>query len=107
LRPVRYQAETDLAMVLDCNCSFCQKRGALWISVGADQFTSLSGKDDLTDYQFNRQVIHHLFCGNCGVGSFSRGENEEGEAGFGIKVRCLDDVDLKALTLTPFDGKTL
>jgi hypothetical protein len=86
LRPVRYQAETDLAMVLDCNCSFCQKRGALWISVGADQFTSLSGKDDLTDYQFNRQVIHHLFCRNCGVGSFSRGENEEG--GSGLRHQC-------------------
>ncbi len=103
---VRYRIETDLAMVLDCNCTFCQKRGALWTYVGADQFTLLSGEGDLTDYQFNRKVIHHLFCRACGVGSFSEGQSEDGSKGYGINVRCLDDVDLKALTLTPYDGKT-
>lgn len=102
---VRYRIETDLVMVLDCNCSFCQKRGALWTYVGGDQFTLLSGEDVLTDYQFNRKVIHHLFCRACGVGSFSEGQSEDGSKGYGINVRCLDDVDLKALTLTPYDGK--
>ena len=27
---VRYEVETALTPVLDCNCSICQKRGALW-----------------------------------------------------------------------------
>jgi hypothetical protein len=27
--------------------------------------------------------------------------------GFGINVRCLDDVEIETLTLTPFDGKSL
>lgn len=102
---VHYEVETDLAMVLDCNCSFCQKRGALWTYVGADQFTLLSGEDALADYQFNRKVIHHFFCPTCGVGSFSQGESEDGAKGYGINVRCLDDVDLKTLALTPYDGK--
>jgi len=102
---VRYEVETDLVMVLDCNCSFCQKRGAVWTYVGADQFTLLSGGDELTDYRFNRKVIHHVFCRTCGVGSFSKGENEDGAEGFGVNVRCLDDIDVEALTLTLYDGK--
>jgi hypothetical protein len=104
---VRYEVETDLAMVLDCNCSLCQKRGALWTYVGPAQFSLLSGEDALNDYQFNRKVIHHVFCRTCGVGSYSHGKSEDGSVGYGINVRCLDDVDVSALTLTPYDGKTL
>jgi hypothetical protein len=102
---VRYEVETDLAMVLDCNCSFCQKRGALWTYVGADQFKLLSGENALADYQFNRKVIHHYYCPACGVGSFSEGQSEDGSKGYGINVRCLDGVDVAALKLTPYDGK--
>lgn len=104
---VRYEVETNLEMVLSCNCSFCQKRGVLWTYVGPDQFTLLSGEDAFSDYQFNRKVIHHLFCRTCGVGSFSEGESEDGSKGYGINVRCLDGVDVEALTLTPYDGKKL
>jgi hypothetical protein len=104
---VRYEVETDLGMVLSCNCSLCTKRAALWAYVGPDQFNLLSGKDELADYQFNKKVIHHLFCRYCGVGSFSTGKGEDGSEGIGINVRCLDGVDVDALTLTPFDGKKL
>lgn len=102
---VRFEVETDLGMVLACNCSFCQKRGALWTYVGQDAFKLLSGDGALADYQFNKKVIHHLFCPACGVGAFSEGESEDGEKGYGVNVRCLDDVDVAALTLTPYDGK--
>ncbi|HYJ58124.1 MAG TPA: GFA family protein [Methyloceanibacter sp.] len=104
---VRYEVETDLGMVLSCNCSVCTKRGALWAYVGPDQFNLLSGKGELADYQFNKKTIHHLFCRHCGVGSFSTGKGEDGSEGIGINVRCLDGVDVDALTLTPFDGKKL
>ena len=103
---VRYEIETDLGMVVDCNCSICRKRGALWTYVGADEFKLLSGVDDLTDYQFNKKIIHHYFCRHCGVGSYSQGQGEDGSMGYGINVRCLDDVDVAALTLTPYDGKS-
>jgi hypothetical protein len=103
---VRYEAETDLGTVLDCNCAFCRKRGALWAYVGGDQFKLLSGQGDLAGYEFNKKIIHHVFCRHCGVGSFSRGQDEDGSEGYGINVRCLDDVDVAALTLTPCDGKS-
>jgi hypothetical protein len=104
---VRYEVETTLEPVISCNCSICQKQGALWVFPKPEQFTLLSGEGDLADYQFNRKTIHHLFCRNCGVASFARGKNADGSEGVSINVRCLDDVDLGALTLTAFDGKNL
>jgi hypothetical protein len=50
---VRYEVETALDPVMSCNCSICQKRGALLTFVPAAQFTLLSGASDLTDYLFN------------------------------------------------------
>jgi hypothetical protein len=66
-----------------------------------------SGADSLTDYQFNKKIIHHLFCRTCGIGSFARGTGPDGAEMIAINVRCLDGVDLDSLTVTPFDGKSL
>jgi hypothetical protein len=104
---VRYVIETDLGSVMSCNCSLCQKRGALLTFVSAAQFTLLSGEDALTDYQFNKKIIHHLFCGTCGIGSFARGPAPDGSQMVAVNVRCLDDVDLNAVTVQEFDGKSL
>src|SRR5690606_2318314 len=104
---VRYEVETALTPVLDCNCSICQKRGALWTYVEPSAFRLLFGEDNLTDYQFNKRNIHHLFCSTCGIASFARGASADGAERVGIAVRCLGDVDLSSLKLTPFDGRSL
>lgn len=104
---VRYEVETALEPIIECNCSICQKRGALWTFVKPSQFTMLSGEEALSDYQFNKKVIHHLFCRDCGVASFARGRSPNGSESFAINVRCLDDIDLAALNPMPFDGRSL
>lgn len=104
---VRYEVDADLGRVISCNCSICQKRGALLTFVPAPQFTMLAGEDQLTDYQFNKKTLHHLFCRKCGVGSFVRGRGPDGSDMVAINVRCLDDVDLDALIPTPFDGRSM
>lgn len=103
---VRYQVATSLDPILACNCSICQKRGALWTYVGLQAFNLLSGEDAMTDYQFNTRSIHHLFCSTCGVSSFARGRSADGQEGIGINVRCLDGVDIARLKLTPYDGRS-
>lgn len=102
---VRYEASSDLAQVIDCNCSICMKRGAHWAFVKAPQFKLLKGEDALTDYQFGKKKLHHPFCQSCGVGSFSRGLAPNGDETVAINVSCLDGVDVATLKLTPFDGK--
>jgi hypothetical protein len=104
---VRYEVTTDLARLNTCNCSICSKRGHVLTFVGADQFKLESGGDQLTDYQFNKKHIHHVFCKTCGIESFARGAGKDGKEMFAISVRCLDDVDLTGRSISEFDGKKL
>jgi hypothetical protein len=102
---VRYEVSTDLAQVIECNCSICAKKGSLLTFVGTDQFKLLSGEGELSDYQFNKNVVHHVFCKTCGIHSFGHGTGPGGKEMRAINVRCLDGVEPSTLKLTPFDGK--
>ena len=104
---VRYRVESDLAQVIACNCSICQRKGYLLTFVPAARFELVSGGDALTDYQFNRKNVHHLFCSTCGIGSFGRGTGPDGTEMAAINVRCLDGVDLGALNVKQVDGRKL
>ena len=103
---VRYEVTTDLGKVISCNCSICMKRGSLLTFVPAAQFKLLSGEQELTDYQFNKMHIHHLFCSTCGIGSFATGAGPKGDKMFAVNVRCLEGVDPASLTPTPYDGRS-
>jgi hypothetical protein len=104
---VSYEVTTDLAQVMECNCSICRKRGALWAFMPAEQFVLRAGADALADYQFGKKRLHHPFCPSCGVGSFSRGAGQDGREMIAVNVRCLEEVDLGSLKRLPFDGKSL
>ena len=104
---VRYEATMELTGGVECNCSICSKKGAILTFVPAEHFVLQSGEDSLTDYQFGKKNIHHLFCRMCGVPSFARGTGRDGKKVCAVNIRCLDDVDLSALTLKHFDGKSL
>jgi len=64
---VRFEVKTGLDQPVACNCSICQKTGSLLKFVPAQDFKLLSGGETLSDYVFNKKVIHHLFCGQCGA----------------------------------------
>ena len=102
---VSYEADVDIDKTITCNCSRCGRIGAILAFVPAASFRLLSGEENLTDYQFNKNIIHHLFCKTCGVESFARGTGPDGSAMAAINVRCLDGVDPETLTPTPVDGK--
>lgn len=102
---VSYDVETALQPLITCNCSICAKSGTILTFVPASAFKLHSGEDNLTDYQFNKKIIHHLFCKTCGVRSFARGQGPDGTQMVAINVRCLDDVDVSALSPMPYDGK--
>ncbi len=104
---VRYEVETELGPVMECNCSHCSKKGFLLHFVPAGQFRLLSGEQNLTEYRFNTKRIAHLTCATCGVESFARGQNRDGTPAVMVNVRCLDGVDPHALTIRQFNGRSL
>ena len=102
---IRYEVKAAVDTVIGCNCSMCSKKGSLLTFVDESAFTLKSGEDSLTDYLFNKHVVHHNFCRVCGVTSFARGAKPDGTKMVAINVRCLDDFDLDALTVKMHDGK--
>jgi hypothetical protein len=104
---VRYAVTLDLDQVITCNCSICTKSGTILTAVTVDKFRLDSGADMLSDYTFNKHAIHHLFCPNCGIKSFSRGKTPDGTEMVAINVRCLDHVDVAALKPQQYDGRSL
>jgi len=65
----------------------------------------LSGKNDLTLYQFDSKEAKHLFCKHCGIHSFSHPRFDPNM--ISVNVRCLDDFDAQTenYELKQFDGK--
>jgi hypothetical protein len=103
---VSYEVKAELEQVIACNCSICSKKGHLLTFVAPEKFSLLSGDARLTDYQFHKMNIHHLFCPTCGVQSFMRGKKRDGSAIVAINVRCLEGVDPGGLKVTQVDGRS-
>lgn len=102
---VRFEVVTELGRASVCNCSICHRVGWTMISVEPARFRLLAGGDAQTDYQFGRKTMHHLFCSACGVHAFGRFESD-GTEKVVVNVRCLDGVELGALEVQSFDGKS-
>lgn len=102
---VRFEVDSDLAAdrVTDCNCSMCQKKGILHLIVPPERFRLERGAEALTTYQFGTGVARHTFCGTCGVHPFYVPRSDPDK--IDVNVRCLEGIDLAAITIDPFDGR--
>ena len=100
---VRFKVTADLDSVTYCNCSICSKKGFLHLIVPPEQFELLSGKDNLTTYEFNTRTAKHMFCKTCGIHAFYVPRSDPDK--IDVNVRCIDDTDLSTLTIATFDGQ--
>lgn len=102
---VKFQVDADITGAMTCNCSRCHRLGWSLAFVPAAQFTLLNGEEHLTEYRFNTKKIAHLFCKTCGVEGFGKGVGPDGSETVAVNLRCIDDLDLKALPTTEYNGK--
>jgi hypothetical protein len=98
---VVFAYEASSLPAVECNCSLCRRKGAIW--QGAERFEILSGEDALGLYQFGTRTAKHFFCKNCGVSTFSNPRLAPDR--WVVNLRCVDEVDIGALDIRPFDGR--
>ena len=103
---VRFECTTDLSMVTACNCSICTKKGLHFAFLPPKSFQLRAGADSLKEYLFNKHVIRHQICVDCGVEVFANGKRRDGTDVIALNVSCIDGIELSKLTLTPIDGRS-
>ncbi|HEU4626598.1 MAG TPA: GFA family protein [Steroidobacteraceae bacterium] len=101
---IAFSIDGEPQQVLDCNCSHCRRKGYLLWFQPREKLTLRTPESALATYTFNKHVIQHHFCPTCGCAPFGFGKDRNGNDVVAINVRCLPDVDLTKLQITPFDG---
>jgi hypothetical protein len=104
---VAYEVEGEIESVLSCNCSICQRKGSLLWFVPRDELKLLTPENASSVYEFNKHMIRHRFCPTCGIHPYAEGRDAKGNRFAGINVRCLENIDLQSLKVTPFDGRSI
>jgi hypothetical protein len=102
-KSVRFRVMGHLSDVSECNCSICTKKGFLHLIVPRDRFELLSGRDNLTTYEFNTKVAKHIFCKTCGIHAFYVPRSDPDK--IDVNVRCLNGIDLTTIKPRRFDGR--
>ncbi len=104
---VKFEVEGTIDQALSCNCSMCQRKGALLWFVPRDALSLLTPEQSASAYLFNKHVIRHRFCPTCGIHLYGEGTDPNGRAMAAINIRCLADIDLDAVPVVKFDGRSL
>jgi hypothetical protein len=104
---VAFEVVGDLTQVTDCNCSICSRKGALYWPVPRDNLRLLTPEKNLSSYTFNKHLIKHRFCSQCGIHLFAERADPSGNRTAVVNVRCLEGVDFSSLPVKHFDGRSL
>ncbi|MHB8745630.1 MAG: GFA family protein [Gammaproteobacteria bacterium] len=104
---VAFEVEGELTQVMDCNCSICSRKGSLLWFVPRDKMRLLTPEENLATYTFGKHTVKHRFCPKCGIHPLGEGTDPSGNRMAAINVRCLEGVELGALPVKHFDGRSL
>jgi hypothetical protein len=106
---IKFEVQSDggIDSATACNCSICQRKGSLLWFVPREALTLLTPEADVATYTFNKHHIKHRFCTNCGMHPWGEATAPNGKPMAAINIRCLEDVDLKAVPVKEFNGRAL
>lgn len=103
---IAFEVEGTIDKALACNCSICRRKGSLLWFVPRDAMRLLTPEDNASTYTFNNHVIRHRFCATCGIHPYAEAKDPKGQPTAAINLRCLENVDLDAIPVTHFDGRS-
>jgi len=104
---VSIEVEGTIDGALACNCSICARRASLLWFVPRASLRLKTPEADAATYMFNKHVIRHRFCATCGIHVYGEGTDPKGNPMAAINLRCLDGVDLAAVPVQHYDGRSM
>jgi hypothetical protein len=91
---------------MECNCSHCSRKGYLLWFVPRESTHVHADEGKVGVYHFNKHVIAHHFCKDCGCAPFALGTTPDGKPITAVNVRCLEGVELATIKRIPVDGRS-
>ena len=104
---IKFEVDGEIDSGLSCNCSICQRKGSLLWFAPRSSLRLLTPESDTARYTFNKHVIQHRFCPVCGMHPYGEGRDRKGNEMAAVNIRCLEEIDLERIEVTPFDGRAL
>jgi hypothetical protein len=104
---VAFEVEGEVKEAMACNCSICSRKGSLLWFAPFDKLRLLTPDENAGTYLFNKHVIRHRFCTNCGIGPYAEGADPKGNKVAAVNIRCLEDFDLESVKVKNFDGRSI
>lgn len=104
---VAFEVEGKIDKAMACNCSICQRKGSLLWFVPRENLRLLTPEQAAGTYTFNKHVVKHRFCPVCGIHPYAEGTDPKSNAMAAINVRCLEGIDLAAIPVQNYDGRSL
>ena len=102
---IKFEIDSDLEKIVQCNCSICIKRNAKMIMIPKENFKLLEGSENLSLYQFNTEIAKHFFCKKCGI--YTHHNRKSDPNGMGVNLGCVEGLDPMEFDVIQFDGKKL
>ena len=102
---IKFEIDSDLEKIVQCNCSICIKRNAKMIMISKENFKLLEGSENLSLYQFNTEIAKHFFCTKCGI--YTHHNRKSDPNGMGVNLGCVEGLDPMEFDVIQFDGKKL
>jgi hypothetical protein len=103
---VAFEVEGTIDGAMACNCSICQRKGSLLWFVPREEFRLTTADENAGTYTFNRHVIKHRFCPTCGIHPYAEAQDAKGNPMAAINIRCIEGIDIDAIPVKHFDGRS-
>ncbi|KAI1175362.1 glutathione-dependent formaldehyde-activating enzyme [Nemania sp. FL0916] len=106
----------EIKQVMECNCSICYKKAALWVFPKPGDFKFIQGTPpQITKYNFGKNKFTHEFCPTCGVSVMvvghltppKPGEDKQPENGFNARTLQHGQIDVWKIDIKTFNGEAL
>ena len=103
---IAFEVDGKPDKAMSCNCSICQRKGSLLWFVPRDTLHLLTPEANASTYTFNKHAVKHRFCPTCGIHPYGEATDPKGNRMAAVNIRCLEGIDLDAVPVVKFDGRS-
>ena len=102
---VQFEITSDFKELTTCDCSICRLKNAVMVKVHETDLNLLTGKEQLTEYQFHTLTARHFFCNICGIYTFHN--KRIAPDSYGVNIFCLKEFDSEGIPVRQTAGAAM